>query len=924
MAHIIERSNPFKLTEAKVTKVRDGITVWEWLESTRPGFVEFPQATLGYINGKAVMRRELKEHKLGKDDYVNLVAAPGWAIPVWVYWVIVIASIAYSIYTIATLPKPKVPGDTPEADPTYDLTGQANKVKLNQPVEVPYGKCRIWPSVAAKTYNKYVNNDQWQYSLYNYGNGRYQTHSVQIEDTPIENFQDVQHEIYPPGTQVTLFPDNVVTSVEVGAIELFGPNEGSYTGESGPYVANPTATRSNHLEVDVVLPNGLYLANNLGQLVTQNITASFEYREVNDSGVPVGSWHTLANFDKTLQTNTPQRFTLEADVPSGRYEVRGVRTSDKNESAQAGNTLTWVALRAFLPSTKDYGNVTLIAVKARASNNLNSNASARLNVFATRMLRTWTGTAWTEEVPTRSLVWAFCDVFQNTDYGGRIEDELMRLNELKAFDDYYESKGIYFDFIFDQRSTVWECASTIARVGRAIPLPVGNQITMVRDMPKTVPTSLFGRPNIVAGSFSHDITLAMPGDYDGVEVTFTNPDTWKQETVKCLVEDAEFGDDLGTYCEPITLAGQTNRTLAWREGMYIRRQRRYGREVVKFKADQDGDFPIFADKIGVSYDVPEWGTSGLVTEAVAVGDGTYRLQLSEDLVFTVGSYCIGFKTRKGGVSGPFVVTAGSSPSEVIVGSPVNVGGAAFSLGDFYFDEIHLVPVFHFGVVTDWTAMCTVRGVDPDSGGQVAIECLLYDERFFDSDEDEPEPPVLQSFVKGVPDLPTIDEGTLIVTPVPNTPLQALASWNLALGAKHYVVQRSYNGVDWETVGTTVSPYLQFSTLQNDSLYVRVAGINVGQGEWSNWDGSINPDTVAATVLVTLTINVSGAAFNTTTGAGTYPIGTVVNIHADLSVSGATFSTWSAGWPDSGAIQTPASNDTQVVVSKDMTISADYV
>lgn len=85
----------------------------------------------------------------------------------------------------------------------------------------------------------------------------------------------------------------------------------------------------------------------------------------------------------------------------------------------------------------------------------------------------------------------------------------------------------------------------------------------------------------------------------------------------------------------------------------------------------------------------------------------------------------------------------------------------------------------------------------------------------------------------------------------------------------------------------------------------------------------DPGDPGAASTFTLTLNQSGAPFNTCTGGGTYPAGTLVAIHADSDVSGRLFDYWSAAWPDSDLVQTASANDTFVLMSKDITLTANY-
>lgn len=819
MAHIIEINNPFDpLKDSRTHITPGGMTLRAWLVSTYPGFIEFDRPTLCLVNGRAMLREEWDKYEIKQSDVVNFVVLPGLQALVYVFYALLVISVVYSVYMLATMPKPQQPGQLPEADPTYDLKGQTNQLKLGVPIEVPYGQCRLWPTYAARPYNVYASNEQFQFSLYCLGQGSFDISEVRIEDTPIANFEDITYEIYAPGQQVTLFPDNVVTSVEVGGIELFGPNEAEFDGASGPYNANPTATLCNRLEVDVSFPLGLYLANDDGSLGNITVTALFEYRQIDNAGNPVGGWLTLSNFTKTLKTNTPQRFTVGLDVAQGRYQVRGVRTNNKNTSSKAANILQWATLRAFLPSTKDYGNVTLLALKARASNNLNDRAAARLNVYATRKLRTRVAGAWTAEVATRSLVWAFCDVYQST-YGGRLADTFLDLATLEALDAEYAAAGIYFDFVFDQRITVWDAAKTIARVGRAVPMLNGSRVTMIREQPKTLPTAIFNQDNIVENSFTWEIKLPGIDENDGVEIEYTDPATWKSETIKCLV-----GDDEGENCEQIKLPGCTSRTVAYREGMYIRSTRKLIRENIKFRTGLEGHIPSYGDLIGVSHDLPRWNTGGLV-----VAKDGLTLTLSEPVEFAPsGTHVIGLRTKSGAVSGPHAVTAGVDDFHVVLTAPITDS-------DFYFDNVNEPPLFLFGLSTDWAKLCVVVGLEPADDDTVEVKSVAYTPDVFAFDAATAPAIGSGSTPGGVPDLPTVTG--LIVTEVVGTLNSVQANWNPALGAQYYVVQRSYDATNWEPVGTTTSNFFQFGVTPG-IVYIRVAGVNVAQGPWEEWAGYV--------------------------------------------------------------------------------------
>lgn len=299
----------------------------------------------------------------------------------------------------ALVPAPKPPSAQTASQlaapsPTYSLQGQGNAARLDQPIPVIYGRHIIYPDFAAAPYVEFGGNEQYLYQLMVIGQGQYDIEAIRIEDTPIDSFDEIEYQVVPPGGELTLFPANVVTSVEVSGQELL---ESEYL---GPYVANAAGTQANIIGVDVVTPRGLYFANDEGGLNQRTASFKVEARLINDDGDPVGDWVEIGAESITAATTTPQRRSYRYPVPLGRYEVRATRTNTKESSTRASNELSWGSLRAYLPGTPDYGDVTLIAFRMRASNNLSQQASRRINLIVHRLLPTFVA----GEFPNQGMV----------------------------------------------------------------------------------------------------------------------------------------------------------------------------------------------------------------------------------------------------------------------------------------------------------------------------------------------------------------------------------------------------------------------------------------------------------------------------------------------------------------------------------------
>src|SRR6185503_12616400 len=385
MAVIVETPNAFEpLIGLRKHVHPGGISIREWLNLTYPGFIEFTQPTVCMVNGQAMLRRDW-DREIKPNDVVNFIAVTGY-----VAVIILIVLLIVAVVLALTLGTPKVPGEQPASDPVFSTSGQRNSIRLGEPIEVNYGRNRIYPSLASRPFFRYIDNDQFQHSLFCIGQGTYEIHNIQVGDTDINDYQEVQYELLEPGDQTTLFKTNVYTSAEAGGQTLFSSNEPEYVapGYAGPFPAVPVGETADRLEFDFVFPKGLYnMDNKKGDMHTISVTIEIEIREIDDLGAPLGGWVLFLNPTITGGTTTPQRRTVGDVVTAGRYEARVKRTGTKSLSSKVGYDVVWEGMRSFLIGDEpDFGNVTLLAVKIRATNNLNSRTQERFNVLATRKL----------------------------------------------------------------------------------------------------------------------------------------------------------------------------------------------------------------------------------------------------------------------------------------------------------------------------------------------------------------------------------------------------------------------------------------------------------------------------------------------------------------------------------------------------------
>ncbi len=621
------------------------------------------------------------------------------------------------INAVIPAPKPSMPsmsfgsvGAPPAPSPTYSLSAQGNEARLGQPIPVLYGRHLIYPDLATRPYQEFAGGDQYLHQLFCLGQGEYDLEQLRIEDTPIASFEEVAYEVVGPGGSVTLFETDVITAPEVAGQELLSATDGG--GWVGPFAANPTATQAGNLGIDVIFPRGLYYANDAGGIDTRSVQWEVQARTIDDDGVATGAWVMLASETHSAATNTPVRLSFKYAVTPGRYEVQVHRLDNKDTSSRAGHELRWGALRAYLDGTPDFGDVTLLAVKMRATDNLSQRSSRMINCIVTRRLPVWDPvTGWSAPAPTHSIAWAFADACRAA-YGAKLQDARIDLNALNALDQIWTARGDEFNGIFDSSMTVWEALIRIARCGRAVPVLQGGVVRLFRDAPQTLPIAMFGPRNIVKGSFK--IQYIMPGEEtaDAVTVAFFNARTWKPDEVT-----AALPGSVADKPAKVTLFGCTDEAQATREGLYMAADNRYRRKLISWSTELEGMIPTYGDLVAVTHDMPHWGQGG---EVVAWDDLAEVLTLSEPLTWeaTVSHY-IALRRCDGSLAGPFLV-------EPVAGNDRQVHLLETMDITPYTDTSEERTHFAFGAGEAWGAKARVIAVKP-RGEHVEITAVAEDD-----------------------------------------------------------------------------------------------------------------------------------------------------------------------------------------------------
>lgn len=533
--------------------------------------------------------------------------------------------------------------DPGRAQTVYNFSGSSNSFALGSPFPEHFGRFVCYPDYVMTPYTEFIDNEQYLYILGIIGVGQYSIESVSIDKTRISSYPDSTYNILPPGSAPTLCPKIVYPCAGASGQEL-DIEENAFS-----VIVNPAGTSITRIGIDINFPAGLCEITKEGKFRSRTMEIHGKARKVNADGSSAGDWVSFPMWSFTASSKDPVRRTISVSVPSGagRYEIMLWRTAKEAEHTRIMEKAVLAGVNGYGPTHPDYGDVTLIECRIKATDQINGSVADRLNVVATRKLYSVTsGGFGTTLTATRSIVDA-CAYIVTASNGANQPSSILDFESLAALRSTLETNQNYFDWRFTSRTSVMDACSKAARCGRAVPYMPGGLFSLVRDEPKTTPSQVYNEDDYTEGSLSVVHAIRTADSPTCVEVKYTNPDTWQSESVYCV----ELG---GSYDNPTTLQleGCTSRQKAWEEGIYSYRDDQLNRTTVSFTTGLKGHIPKLGDNIVVSASMTDWGQTGLVA---AIDTGV--IWLSEPVDFNgMAEGFLYVTSENGGVAGPYTVT----------------------------------------------------------------------------------------------------------------------------------------------------------------------------------------------------------------------------------------------------------------------------
>ncbi len=468
------------------------------------------------VNGHEVALADY-DIKLKEDDVIVLLdraALPVGLIGGW--FITALANLAISVtlsYVANKLFAPDAPSEQAAPSSVYALNSAQNAARYGSPIPIIYGMVRMFPSMIVQPYYRFDDDIEYLYHVLCVGQGKNQTAQILIGDDDITNEDDLEWKL--------LYQDDFYniplraygihlnkTLSNPSNIEIGGASDGVQGDETEKYRISSSASK---VEFDYMFPNGLFW-NNDGSLEAAH--ASFEFRIYTLSGTTYTEVfkETISVFEKSI--DAIQR-TYTKDISAYTQDVyvsfkRTIQSSD----IRVTQDLYVKRVKEIYPNedfTQRYGDITLLAVKIKATNAVSSAGQLKVNGY---FRRHGVGNTISE---------VLTDLYTNTQYGGG----------LSADDLSFPATTETVNCAYDESITLFDAMRKIAMSQGYSLYLAGMDVILKKDGANAITSGMYNEMNILRNSFKAQYLFKeeFPA-YDGFECIYIDGCSWKTKSAK--------------------------------------------------------------------------------------------------------------------------------------------------------------------------------------------------------------------------------------------------------------------------------------------------------------------------------------------------------------------------------------------------------
>ncbi len=322
---------------------------------------------------------------------------------------------------------------------------------------------------------------------------------------------------------------------------------------------------ANKVIANIVAAGGVYGRDNSGNQYGFTVSAELRVTELDGAGLPTGSpqlYPGVVEGSAVLQSL--RAVTIEASLPfAAPFQVEARRSSNADPTKDEQDEITLRDLYSVAPvSDLHFGDLTTALVQTVATRSAQALKERKFNVLGTRMLPTWdSGTQTFGALAATRDVAPIAVALALDPYNGRYPQSLVDVDSFYAasaacqahFGSALASEvSITLD---DPEQSFEDALEVIAGTAFCVPYRDGPILKLRFDGPETAAVMLLNHRSILPRSQTRAYRTGREDDFDGVTVSYTNPDDDTEETLSIPAEP--------TNAKEVTLEGVRLNEQAW-------------------------------------------------------------------------------------------------------------------------------------------------------------------------------------------------------------------------------------------------------------------------------------------------------------------------------------------------------------------------
>jgi hypothetical protein len=645
------RPHPFRVDRFEPLRLPPGLTAAEMVELVIP--VEFrPIAVVFLDDARGPLHRErLHRIRPKAGTFVRIVPVPerGGDILRSVLMVAVFAAAATAVVAtggiagaalgaaittggmlgINALVPPEAPvqalSQREAPGQTFSIEGARNSADLRGPVPWILGRVRHFPKLAAQQVSEISGDDVYLRMLVTWGYADLQIDQLQIGETSIDEFSDVQTET------LQAEPGQVSDHSLYSGTASIGKVGADLTRDAG-WVTRDTALAADRSIVNIYCNRGLIqYSHSTGD--KQGLDIDFEVR-FRVKGTD--AWSEADSSTIHGKTASAVRRAIVVDFPQRgqQWELSVRRTTEDNPGSDRifGDT-QWETVSSYTwENPVRLGGLATTALYGKAGDQF-SGVIDELNAVVTRVCLDWdrASGAWAKRA-TRNPASLFRHLLQGPGTKKPRPDARIMLADLQDWHEWCQDNGYTCDMVIDGRQSLEDALRAVAACGRATLIRPDGKYSVAIDRIKPLVTIY--APNNTNNLRTRRTFLDQP---HALYVEFPNEDKAYQTDYIYVYSDG-YDETNATKIVNWQFPGVTNRDLVWKHGRkrlaeLIHRQLRH-----ELDTDIEALAVRIGDRVGLANDVILTGLGWGRVTALDIGGGVLsRIQLDEAVVLPGGT-----------------------------------------------------------------------------------------------------------------------------------------------------------------------------------------------------------------------------------------------------------------------------------------------